>query len=141
MLENKLIQHSQSPFSSPILMVKREDGEWCLCEYYRALNNITTRDRFPMPTIDELLDELGHATWSSKLELRHGLHQIHMHPDDIPKTTLCTHHGHYELCVMPFDLYNAPSTFQVAMNKLLQPFLCKFITVFFDDILFYSVSL
>lgn len=103
-----------------------------MCVDYRALNSATVCDRFPISTIDELLDELGHASWFSKLDLRQGFHQILMHAPDVEKTTFRTHQGHYEYQVMPF---------QAAMNSLLTPFLRRFAAVFFDDILVYNKSL
>lgn len=138
MLQSGVIKPSTSPFASPIIMVRKKDGTWRLCVDYRHLNLLTLKSKYPMPVIDELLDELSGASWFTKLDLHAGYHQIRLAPGDEYKTAFHTHNGHFEFSVLAFGLTDGPYTFQPVMNTDLSPVLRHCAVVFFDDILVFS---
>ena len=133
-----LISPSSIPFSSSVVMVKKKYGTLRMCIDFRELNKKTIKNRYPTPRIYELMDKIHGASFFSKIDLRFGYHPIRMREEDIPNIAFRCHYGHFEFVSMPFGLKNAPSTFQSCMNNIFHKQLCKFVLVFFDDILIYS---
>jgi hypothetical protein len=131
---------SLSPWGCPVLFVKKKDRYLRLCVDYRLLNVVTIKNKYPLPHIDILFDQLASVRVFSKVDLHSGYHQIKIHPEDVPKTVFSTRYGLYEYLVMSFGLTNAPAHFMYLMNSIFIPELDKFIVVFIDDILIYSKS-
>ncbi|GJX09016.1 putative nucleotidyltransferase, ribonuclease H [Tanacetum coccineum] len=132
------IRPSLSPWGASVLFVKKKDGYFRMCIDYRELNKLTVKNRYPLPRIDDLFDQLQGSQFFSKIDLRSGYHQLRVHEDDIPKTAFRTSYGHFEFTVIPFDLTNAPAIFMDLMNRVCRPYLDKFVIMFIDDILINS---
>ncbi|GKA70222.1 putative reverse transcriptase domain-containing protein [Tanacetum coccineum] len=132
------IRPSSSPWGASVLFVKKEDGSFRMCIDYRELNKLTVKNRYLLPRIDDLFDQLQRSSVYSKIDQRSGYHQLRVREEDIPKTALRTRYDHYEFQVMPFGLTNAPAVFMDLMNRVCKPYMDKFVIVFIDDSLIYS---
>ncbi|GJY04018.1 putative reverse transcriptase domain-containing protein [Tanacetum coccineum] len=138
LLEKGFIRLSSSPWGAPVLFVKKKDGSFRMCIDYRELNKLTVKNRYPLPRIDDLFDQLQGSSVYSKIDLRSGYHQLRIKEEDIPITAFRTRYGHFEFQVIPFGLTNVPVVFMDLMNRVCKPYLDKFVIVFIDDILVYS---
>src|SRR4051812_34293964 len=138
LLKNGSVEPSVSPFGAPVIFVKKKDGTLRMCIDYRALNNITIKNRFPIPLIDDLTDCLFRAKVFTKIDLRWGYNQVRIHHANIKKTAFRTCYGHYQYKVMPFGLTNAPAMFQALVQDVLRPLLDKSVIIYIDDILIFS---
>ncbi|GJS30631.1 putative reverse transcriptase domain-containing protein [Tanacetum coccineum] len=132
------IRPSSSPWGAPVLFVKKKDGSFRMCIDYRELNKLIVKNRYPLPRIDDLFDQLQGSSVYLKIDLRSGYHQLRVREEDILKTAFRTRYDHYEFQVMPFGLTNSPAVFMDLMNRVCKPYLDKFVIVFIDDILIYS---
>ena len=137
-MDKGFIRPSTSPWGSPVLFAKKKDKTLRLCIDYRQLNRVTIKNRYPLPRIDDLFDQLRGARVYSKIDLRTGYHQLRVREADIPKTTFRMRYGRFKFTVMPFGLTNAPTTFMDLMHRVFHPYFDRFVVVFMDDILIYS---
>src|ERR1044071_2762271 len=138
MLEQGVIRPLQSPWTSPVVLVRKKDGKIRFCVDFRKINSITKKDKYPLPNIEEIMDLLGNAQWFSTMDLASGYWQVKIADEDIEKTAFSTAFGLYEFVVMPFGLTNAPPTFQRLMNQIFEEYLRKFVLVYIDDINVYK---
>ncbi|KAK9130891.1 hypothetical protein Sjap_011378 [Stephania japonica] len=138
LLELGFIRPSMSPWGAPVLFVKKKDDSLRLCIDYRQLNKATVKNKYPLPRIDDLFDQLTGSQCFSKIDLRSGYHQLRIRAEDMEKTAFRTRYGHYQFTVMPFGLTNAPAMFMDLMHRVLRQYLDRFVIVFIDDILIYS---
>jgi len=138
LLAKGFIRPCVSPWAAPVIFMEKKDGTKRLCVDYRGLNQVTIKNKYPLPRIDALFDQLKGAKVFSKIDLQSGYHQLRIKEEDIEKTAFSTRYGHYEYVVMSFGLTNAPAIFMEAMNMMLHPYLDLFVVVFIDDILVYS---
>ena len=137
-MDKGFIRLSTSPWGAPVLFSKKTDKTLQLCSDYRQLNWVTVKNRYPLPRIDDLFDQLRGARVYSKIDLRTDYHQLRVREVDIPKTAFRTRYGNFEFMVMPFGLTNVPVAFMNVMHRVFQPYLNQFVVVFVDDILIYS---
>lgn len=140
LIDRKFIRPSVSSWGAPVLFVKKKDGSLRLCIDYRELNKLTVKNKYPLPRIDDLFDQLQGAKYFSKIDLRSGYHQLRVKKESISLTAFRTRYGHYEFMVMPFGVTNAPAVFMDLMNRVFKDYLDKFVVVFVDDILIFSRS-
>ena len=140
LLDKGFIRPSVSPWGAPVLFVRKKDGSLRMCIDYRQLNKVTIKNKYPLPRIDDLFDQLQGASYFSKIDLRSGYHQLKVRECDIPKTAFRTRYGHFEFLVMSFGLTNAPAAFMDLMNRVFRPYLDMFVIVFINDILVYPRS-
>ena len=137
-MDKGFIRPSTSPWGAPVLFAKKKNKTLQLCIDYRQLNRVMNKNRYPLPRIDDLFDQLRGTQVYSKIDLCTGYHQLSIRETDIPKTTFRTWYGHFKFTMMPFGLTNAPAAFMDLMHRVFHPYLDRFVVVFVDDILIYS---